>query len=84
MESFIWHHVNEKEKQEIKKEARDILKKFAKALEKVKEEKYEHFENGDGTREESKIEEQEEFKKIFFENAPKKNKNFIIAEKKTW
>ena len=43
-----------------------------------------HFENNSGTREETKTEQDEEFRKIFFENAGKKNKNFILAEKKTW
>ena len=84
MESFIWHHVSEQEKQEIKKEASSILEKFAKALEKVKVQEYRHFENNSGTREETKTEQDEEFRKIFFENAGKKNKNFILAEKKTW
>lgn len=84
MESFIWHNVNEKEKEQIKQEAKLILYKFAKAMSKVKEEEYNHFEQDSGFREETKIEEDPEFRELFFKNAPKKNKNFIITEKKKW
>lgn len=84
MESFIWHHVNEKEKEQIKAEAKTILSKFAKAMSKIKEEKYEHFEQENGMREETKTTQDPIFREIFFQNAPKKNKNFILGERKKW
>jgi len=85
MENFIWKKLSEEEKQEIKKQAEKILEKFSKALKKVKTEEYKHFENKSGFREETKTSEtNKEFQDIFFQNAPKKNKNYIIGEKKSW
>jgi len=89
MENFIWRKISEKEKEKIKKQAKGILDKFARTLEKVKQEKYEHFEKKSGFREEKEQKnkagkENKEFQEIFFENAPKKNKDYIIGEKKTW
>ena len=43
------------------------------------------IEREEGEREETcSFEGDEEFRKIMFENAPVKNKDFIIAEKKKW
>lgn len=69
---------------EIAREAKEILDKFAKALEKV--ETKESFVE----REESFRKEQEgslpneEFRKIFFENAPEVTNDCIQAEKGKW
>ena len=76
--------MDEKEKQKIKEEARQILDKFGKALEKVpetikREGKSESFrDEKDG--EKGDI----DFRKRFFKNAPRKNEDFIIAEKGNW
>jgi len=85
---FLWHLVNEEEKEKIKKEAKQIMDNFAKALSEV--EKQENKEAGlvkrdKNTREEKGIEKQpDSFRKIFFENAPNKEDNWIKAEKGSW
>ncbi len=75
------------EKEEIRKEAKQILDKFAKALEKVEKEGKEAKEAGkeSGMREEREGEEPDsDFREIMFENAPRKSKDFILAEKGDW
>jgi len=81
-------NLTEKDREEVKKEAKEILDKFAKALEKVEREGKEAKEEtsdesgmregGEGWQPNSK------FREIMFENAPKKSKDFILAEKGEW
>lgn len=74
------------DKNQIKKQAKQILDKFAKALEKVKsssEDFYvdrEKFEREEGEGKEC----EKGFKKRFLENAPQHNEDFIIAERGKW
>jgi len=74
-----------REKEErIRKEARTILDKFAKALEKV-ETKESFVERKKCAREEGEGDEpNESFRQIFFQNAPEVNNNCIQAEKGKW
>jgi hypothetical protein len=97
---FLWHKVSEKEKQEIQAQAKEIMNRFSNNLSKIKdklEESSVERDFGERAEEEtssklgqSKGEEKEknkdnEFSKdIMFKNAKEKNKDFIIAEKKTW
>jgi|TARA_Y100000310_G_scaffold255184_1_gene262473 hypothetical protein len=83
---FLWHEVSEKEKKEIKKEAKNMMDSFSKKLSRIDKKIEESLiERENGEREEGELyEESNEFKKIMFENAPNKNKDFIIAEKKKW
>ena len=81
---FLWRNVSEKEKEDIRNQAKQIMEKFSKKLEKVQgqidsseSEKLE-FERAEGKNP------LEIDKKIMFENAPNKNKDFLIAEKKEW
>lgn len=86
-ESALWSRVSEKEKEEIKQEARKIMDSFSEALESVKEEVGEAFvdrENDRRAEKEGGEKCDEEFREIMFDNAPKKNKDFIIAEKGEW
>lgn len=79
--------VSDNEKEKIREEARALLESFAKKLEKVKlpDEKKEKVMKNSGMREEGDGEEvSEEFKKRVFDNAPKKSKKYILAEKKKW
>tara|TARA_Y100000034_G_scaffold79823_1_gene95804 strand:+ start:16119 stop:16376 length:258 start_codon:yes stop_codon:yes gene_type:complete len=83
---FLWHEVSEKEKKEIKEEAKSIMESFSKKLSKI-DKKIEEplIERENGERDEKEGEEcDNEFRRIMFENAPNKNKDFIIAEKKKW
>lgn len=86
MEGFLYKKLSEKEKEEIKSEARDIINSFSKKLEKVKDLPNESFiERGSGYREEGKGKSGNGMlKERILKNAPNKNKDFIIAEKKRW
>ena len=71
----------------IKEQAREILEKFAKALEKVEKEELaesfvdrEEFERIEGEGKESP----KGFKEKMLENSPKHDDDFIIAEKGGW
>ena len=83
---FLWHKVSEKEVDSIKKEAKDILDKFSKSLEKVEKEIKEApgVKRDTSMREETKTEKNPEFRKLFFKNAPNKEGDDIIAEKGHW
>mgnify|MGYP001565578421 CR=1 FL=1 len=78
-------NISDKVKLEIKKEAKELLARFAKKLESVKfTEKKEKEELG-GMREEGEgLSCDEDFRKRFFANAPQKEGDFILAEKKKW
>ena len=86
MADFLFHKVSEKEKQEIKEQAKSIMDSFSKKLSKIDRKITESLiERDDGEREERESRVcDNEFRKIMFENAGNKNKDFIIAEKKSW
>ena len=83
---FLFHKVSEEEKGEIKKQAKDIMDKFSKKLAKVDKKISEPLiERDEFEREEKEdLEIDSDFRERLFENAPNKNKDFIIAEKKKW
>jgi len=83
---FLWHKVSEKEKGKIKEEAQHIMDVFSNKLSKIDKEMAEPLiEREKGEREEgSGSEGSKEFREAMFRNAPNKNKDFIIAEKKDW
>ena len=78
------------DKFQVEKEAKHILDKFAKALEKVEKEDEEHdlnfyVERGEFERIEGEGEKCDEgFKQRILNNAPNKDDDFIIAEKGSW
>ena len=83
----------EQNREEIRNEAREILEKFAKTLDRVKGLKIKDTNGKDfsgelsGVRVEGKGEicgEDGDFRKRMFENAPKKNGDCIVAEKASW
>jgi len=79
--------ISKMDKSQIEKDAKRILDKFAKALVKVDEETSkvsinvdrEEFERVEGEGEDG-----DWFKEDFLNNAPKKDKDFIIAERGSW
>ena len=82
---FLFHKVSEKEKQEIKEQAKSIMDDFSKKLSKVSSEIKESFvEREQGERDEGSENCSEIDREIMFENAPSKDDDFIIAEKKSW
>ena len=85
MKSFLWHRVSEKEKEDIRKQAKKIMDDFSIKLSEVDGKVSESFvEREKGEREKGSEDCLEFDKEIMFENAPSKNKDFIIAEKKGW
>lgn len=77
--------MDEKKKEMIQKEAKEILAKFSKSLQSVKfKEKNEKEELG-GFREEGEgMKANEDFRKRMFDNASEKEGDYIVAEKKSW
>lgn len=77
--------INEQEKREIEGEAKKILDKFGKTLEKIKfKEKKGKGKTGGFRKEEEGAQSDSEFRRGVFENAPNKEGDFIIGEKKKW
>lgn len=75
--------MEEKRKEQIRKEARSILDKFGKTLGKVSEVKIANKGEGDGTRTGGEKCDND-FRERLFANAPNKKGDFVIAEKATW
>ena len=77
--------VSEKEQEEIRKEAKRILDNFASALGKTKVKEKRLKRDVGGFREEKgKDERDKDLRERMFENAPKKQGDCIVAEKKKW
>lgn len=69
----------------IRKEARMILDRFAKALDKVPETAENIGNEGSGVREEGAGNKQDDdFRNRMFANAPRKDGDCILAEKASW
>jgi Asp-tRNA(Asn)/Glu-tRNA(Gln) amidotransferase C subunit len=82
---FLWRKVSEKEKEDIKKQAKSIMDSFSKKLSKIDKKISEPLiEREKGEREECEKCKEDFSREIMFENAPEKNKDFIIGEKKGW
>ncbi|MEK6844598.1 MAG: hypothetical protein AABX83_04205 [Nanoarchaeota archaeon] len=77
--------ISEKEKEKIKLEAKKILDNFASSLEHVKVQRESVKKYAGGYRKEKNGEKcDEDFRISMFENAPSKEGDCIIAEKKKW
>ena len=72
--------------EEINKQAKKLMEKFAKSLSKVKTGKIknEEFKEGGFREEKEPLKTDSDFRKRMFENAKNKDINFIYAEKKKW
>ena len=84
---FLFHKVSEKEKEQIKKEAKSIMDKFSKKLSKIDKKISEPLIERDEFEREESFKEKEansDFRERILKNAPNKNKDFILAEKKKW
>ena len=68
---------------DVKKEAKEILDKFAKALEKVKTNDDFYVDRDEFEREENNGDECD-FKKELLKNAPDKDDDFVKAERGSW
>ena len=79
--------LSESEVEQIRLQAKELLDKFSRALSEVKVKEGEEWnvERENFSREDGEgVKTKEEFRKIMLENAPNKNEDFIIAEKKKW
>lgn len=87
---FIWHSISEEEKKKIQEQAKLVMDSFSKKLAKIEKE-VKNIEVGvdreQGEREEGSVKVNDSDKinrEIMFNNAPNKNDDFIIAERKEW
>lgn len=82
---FLFHKLFEREREEIKKQVDTILKSFSDKLSKIDKKTEENLvERKKFEREEGDGKDESFSKDLMFRNAPEKNKDFIIAEKKKW
>jgi Asp-tRNA(Asn)/Glu-tRNA(Gln) amidotransferase C subunit len=82
---FLFHNLSEKEREEIRKQVKDILNSFSAKLSEIKENvkdnsiEMEKFERHEGFQKDESFS-----REIMFKNAPDKKNDFIIGEKKSW
>lgn len=77
--------ISDKEKEDIREEARGILEKFGKSLEKVEAKGAKKGKGSVGYREEHEDSSGDaDFRVRVFKNAPEKSDDFLIAEKVDW
>ena len=77
--------INEQTKEQIRMQAKSILDNFSKSLDKVKTKKKEFKKAVGGYRKEGDGQKGDiEFREVMFANAPEKDEDCIIAEKKKW
>ena len=81
---LIKHNLSEKDKEEIKKQVDSILDSFSKKLSEIDKKEGEFFVERDASERVEGEKPEEISRKIMFENAPEKNDDFIIAERKKW
>lgn len=82
---FLFHKISDKERGEIEKQAKKILDDFSKQLSAIKKEIGESMiEREVCERVEGSGSLDNFSREIMFDNAPEKNDNFILGEKKGW
>ncbi|MBI4116811.1 hypothetical protein HY449_03650 [Candidatus Pacearchaeota archaeon] len=86
MSDFLFHKVSEEEKERIRKEAKEIMDNFSKKLSRAEGKISENFvERAESERKEGEGKNPDnDFRRRVFENAPNKNADFIIGDKKGW
>ncbi len=86
MSDFLFHKVSESEKESIKKQAKGIMDRFSEKLARIDKKTSEPIIERDKfeRKENDASKPNEDFRRRMFENAPNKNSDFIIAEKKGW
>jgi hypothetical protein len=83
-QTSLWHEVSDKEKEEIRIDAKQLLEKFGAKLTKIKAPEG-HFKNGSGMREDGDgWKTDQEFRDLMLLNAPFVEEDFIVAEKGGW
>ena len=83
--SPIKHRITEKEREEIRKEAKKIMNSFSEKLSGLKNLKEPSVQGDKAEREEKEGKNPDDsFRKKMFENAPDKKRDFMITGKKDW
>ena len=83
--NFLFHEVSENEREEIRKQAKKIIDDFSDKLSKVGKEMGEPLIERDSCeREEGNRDCEDIDRNIMFENAPEKNEDFILGERRKW
>ena len=82
--SFLWRKVGRSEQEAIKRQAEKIMDEFGKALSNVGEKDYRGIKRKEQTREEGIVKKTNDFRKRMFDNAPRKEGDYIEAEKGGW
>lgn len=83
---MLWRRLSDKERKEVEEKAKKIMLDFGDTLENLPDipeaiVDRENFERDEG---DNSLGNDSMFRDLMFENAPKKNKDFIIAEKGKW
>jgi Asp-tRNA(Asn)/Glu-tRNA(Gln) amidotransferase C subunit len=81
---FLFHKINEKEREEITKQVNTIIESFSKKLSQIKEKVEESVIEREECVREEEGKPADISREIMFKNASDKNEDFIIAEKKKW
>ena len=81
---FLWHKVSKEEQEKIKKQAKEIIDDFARLLKGVEKTEFEGVKRENQTRKDGKAQSDPEFRKLFFENIPRKEGDWLKAEKGKW
>jgi len=83
---FLFHSLSDKEKEDIRKEAKKIIDDFSEKISKVKVPAEEPVVERKEFEREEKVGKgpDEDFRERMLSNAPEKNKDAIIAETKKW
>lgn len=85
MADFLWHELNEKEKLEIEKQAKEILDNFSSKLSEIDlKGDAPLIEREQSSREEGSGKSLDLDREQMFENAPNKNTDFILGERAKW
>ncbi len=86
--SVLWKKLSDVEKKEIEEKSKKLILEFGDTLEKLPPIKESFVDRAEFEREEASdgkdVRCDNTFRDLMFENAPNKNKDFIIAEKGKW
>lgn len=84
MSSYTWHQVTEKEKEDIKKDAKKLLDEFSLKISKIKTSEPKPEANENLRQESAGWKTDGDFGELMIDNAPMTENGLIIAEKGGW
>lgn len=82
--AYTWHQVSEKEKEEIRKDAKKLLDEFSSKLSKIKTSEPKPEANENLRTEASSWKTNDDFRELMMDNAPFTDNGLITAEKGGW